>query len=332
MEYSRDFTTWEEALPFALGLARKLARRQPHPIDVNSLVMEALWKAQVSGAVFSRQYVHLRVSGAVKDEMRRVAEGQRHNYQDVGAFVDIDEQWDLGDQRPVDVVEAIDRRRALAALPEAALYLVRETVVVGKTQEEMADEFRVSRPVMSQVMTRLKAKPSSIVRLPGTVDLHGELRRAAQKYLREALDRASSNAALAQRIGAARTTAYRWTGPDRPIPKGIIAGTGGPLQAHLHRVGLGLVETAFRRAEGSVESAATLLGVSVMTARRWWRQLPQSVVDRRVRQDLSTADMIELRSQGLTPHEIGKRLGCTRSAVKWRLSRTSRPLSASESP
>ena len=41
----------------------------------------------------------------------------------------------------------------------------------------------------------------------------------------------------------------------------------------------------------------------------------------RVRTDLSTAEMIELRAQGLTPHEIGQRLGCTRSAVRWRLRR-----------
>jgi hypothetical protein len=43
--------------------------------------------------------------------------------------------------------------------------------------------------------------------------------------------------------------------------------------------------------------------------------------DLRARQDLSTETMLELRDQGVTPHEIGKRLGCTRSAVKWRLSR-----------
>jgi DNA-directed RNA polymerase specialized sigma24 family protein len=260
-------------------------------------------------------------SGAVRDEMRRGAEGQHRNYQDVGAFLDVDEQWDLGDERDVDVVEAIDRRRALAALPEAALYLVRETVIVGKTQDEMADEFGVTRPAMSQVMTRLKAKPSSVTRIPGTVDLHGELRKAARGFLSRALDESPSCTALAVRLGTARTTAYRWTGPDCPLPKGVIAGTGGPLQAHLHRVGLGLVEKAFKRAEGSVESAATLLEVSVMTARRWWRQLPQSAVDRRVRPDLSTATMIELRAEGLTAHEIEKRLGCTRSAVKWRLAR-----------
>jgi hypothetical protein len=70
-----------------------------------------------------------------------------------------------------------------------------------------------------------------------------------------------------------------------------------------------------------VNVAARLLGVSVVTARRWGRQLPESAVDRRVRQDLSTATMIELRAQGLSSHEIGRRLNCTRSAVKWRLGR-----------
>jgi len=320
VEYSRDFATWQEALPFALSVARKLARRCPLPLDVDSLVMEALWKAEVSGAVFSRQYVHLRVSGAVKDEMRRVAEGQRRNYQDARAFVDVDEQWDLEDEGVVDVVENIDRRRALDALPEAARFLVHERLVAGKSLDDLASEYRVTPVAMCQVLTRLRAKPSSVTRLPGTVDLHGELRKAARGFLGKALQEAPSCNALADRLGTARTTAYRWTGPDRPLPKGIIAGRGGPLQTHLHRVGVNLARKAFARADGSVDVAARLLGVSVMTARRWWRQLPQSAVDRRVRADLSTATMIELRAEGLTPHEIGKRLGCTRSAVKWRLS------------
>jgi transposase len=86
-------------------------------------------------------------------------------------------------------------------------------------------------------------------------------------------------------------------------------------------VGLRLLEKAFGRAKGNVDGVARLLGISGMTARRWYRRLPESAVDRRVRQDLSTTDMIELRGQGLSSHEIGKRLGCTSSAVRWRLSR-----------
>jgi hypothetical protein len=42
-----------------------------------------------------------------------------------------------------------------------------------------------------------------------------------------------------------------------------------------------------------------------MTTRRWYPQLPQSAVDRRLRADLSTAAMIELKAQGLSSHEIG---------------------------
>jgi len=319
--YPRDYPTWQDALPFALGVARKLARRQPLLLDVDSLVMEALWRAQRGGAVLSRQYVHLRVTGAVKDEMRRVAEGQRGNFQDARAFVDVDEQWGLEDERTPDVLEVLERRRALEALPEAALYLVRETLIEGKSQNDLARDLRVKRPAVVQVMTQLRAKPSSVVRVPGAVDLYGGLRKAARGFLGRALDEAPSCSQLAVRIGAARTTAHRWTGPQPPLPKGIIAGTGGPLQAHLHGVGVRVVEKAFARAEGSVDVAARLLGVSVMTARRWYRQLPESAVDRRVRADLSTARMIELRDEGLSAHEISKRLGCTRSAVRWRLSR-----------
>lgn len=147
---------------------------------------------------------------------------------------------DLGDERALDVVEAIDRRRALEALPETALYLVRETVIGGKSQDDLARDFRVTSVAICQVLAKLKAKPSSVTRVPGTVDLHAELHRAAQRYLKEALDEAPSCTALAVRLGTARTTAHRWVGPDRPMPKGIVAGTGGPLQAHLHQVGLRL--------------------------------------------------------------------------------------------
>jgi hypothetical protein len=321
-EYTRDFANWHDALPFALAVARKLAHRCPLPLDVDSLVMEALWRAQVGGAVLSKGYVHLRISGAVKDEMRRVAEGQRGNYQGAGAFIDVDDAGGIVDGSLLDVEESIDRRRGIDLLPRAARHLVGE-MVAGKTLEEIAHDLRVTPPRISQVIAQLRAKPSSVTRLPGTIDLRGELQRAARRFLELAIAGTTSSTALAQRIGAARTTAFRWVGPDRPLPQGIIAGTGGPLQAHLHRVGLGLTRKAFARAEGSVEGAARLLGVSVMTARRWWRQLPQSAVDRRIRQDLSTATMIELRAQGLSAHAIGKRLGCTGSAVRWRLARCS---------
>ena len=64
-----------------------------------------------------------------------------------------------------------------------------------------------------------------------------------------------------------------------------------------------------------------ILGVSVMTARRWWRRLSESAIDRRTRQDLSTSRMIELRAEGLSFYQISKKLECTQSAVKWRLFR-----------
>jgi DNA-directed RNA polymerase specialized sigma24 family protein len=321
MEYVRDFETWEQALPFALQVAKGMAQRQPLNLDVTSLVMEALWRAQTSGAVLSRAYVRLRISGAVKDEMRHVAEGQRGNYQDGRNFVDVNDQWSLEDRSVGDVLEDIDRRRALEALPDAAQYLVRELVVVGRSQDEMADDFGVSRPAMCQVIAQLRTKPSSVVRLPGAIDLDGELRAASERYLKGVMRGDPSNQALAAKLEAPLTTVHRWAGPDRPLPKGIIAGTGGPLQAHLHEVGIGLVEKAFERSKGSVDGAAAILGCSVMTARRWWRKLPESGVDRRVRQDLSTATMLELRGQGMSFHQISKRLNCTQSAVKWRLFR-----------
>jgi len=210
MEYARDFQTWQEALPFALQIAKGTARRTPLLLDVDSLVMEAPWRAQLSGAVFSRQYVRLRITGAVKDEMRRNAEGQRRNYQEASKFLDVDEQWGLHDEGQGDVVEDIDRRRALEALPSAAQYLVREMLIVGKSQDEMADEFRVTRPAMSQVMTRLKAKPSSVVCLPGALDLKGELHRATQRYLTGVMRHNPSCTAMAIKLDTARGTVHRW--------------------------------------------------------------------------------------------------------------------------
>jgi len=318
--YTRDFPTWQDALPYALSVARRLARRSPLPLDVDSLVMEALWRAQVGGAVLSKGYVRLRIAGAVKDEMRRVAEGQRGNYQGARMFIDVDDAGGMVDESLVDVDATLDRQRTMDSLPHAASRLVGE-MVAGKALDQIAEDLRVTPARISQVVAQLKARPSSVTRLPGTVDLRGELQRAARRFLEQAIDGTTSSTALAVKIGAARTTAYRWVGPEQPLPQGIIQGKGGPLQAHLHRVGLGLVGKAFARAKGSVDGAARLLSCSVMTARRWYRQLPQSGVDRRVRQDLSTATMIALKAEGLSSHEIGKRLGCSSSAVRWRLRR-----------
>ena len=41
---------------------------------------------------------------------------------------------------------------------------------------------------MFQVLAQLKAKPSSVVRVPGTVDLRDELRKAASGFLARALE------------------------------------------------------------------------------------------------------------------------------------------------
>ena len=134
--------------------------------------------------------------------MRRVAEGQRGNYQDAGSFVDVDDQWDLGDQRAAGVLENIDRQRALEALPGAARYLVHETVITGRSQEELAHDYRVTPAAFCQVLAQLKEKPVSVTRLPGTVDLHGELRKAAKRFLENAISGTTSNAALVQKIRA----------------------------------------------------------------------------------------------------------------------------------
>lgn len=49
--------------------------------------------------------------------MRRAAERRGRNYQEVGAFVDIDGQWSLHDDAIGDVAEAVDQRRVLELLP-----------------------------------------------------------------------------------------------------------------------------------------------------------------------------------------------------------------------
>lgn len=280
--------------------------------------MEALWKSQVSGAVLSKGYVRLRVTGALKDGMRRVAEGQRGNYQDARAFVDVDDQWGLGDERAVDPVSLVDERHALespgrGALPpagdarrgedpgRAGPGLHREASGHRAGHHAAPDE-ALEREVPSGHGRPARRAEEGGQRLPrpgarGSPELH-----PAGSHDRGFQDRGAPV-----------------DGPRAPAAEGHHRGPRRATAGAPSRRRPGLVERAFARSEGSVPVAAKLLGVSVMTARRWYRQLPQSPVDRRVRADLSTATMLELKAQGRSSHEIGKRLGCTSSAVRRRL-------------
>lgn len=156
------------------------------------------------------------------------------------------------------------------------------------------------------VLAQREARPSSVTHLPETMDRRGELTaRRSLETIRELDLRA-----LAMRIGTARTTAQRSRRPGLRCPSAIVEGKAGPLQAHLHEVGVKLVVRAMARA-GAVDATARRLGVSAMIACRWHRQMP-GLGRRRVRADLSTIGVWEANSA--VRYYATARAGCPRES------------------
>lgn len=316
------FADWQEALPYGLGYGRKFAQCCPLPIDVDSVVMEALWKAQLAGRVFTKAYVCIRVRGALQDEMRTLAEGERRNYQNAGAFVAVDEAYGLAAEIP-DPVEALDRKRLWQAMPEAATTML-ETIAGGATFRDLADECRVSEPRISQVLADIKARPTRPRELPGHVNLRAELASYARNELRRQIGRAASISSIAAALGVCNHTAYQWAHGVVPYIR-TDALKPHPFRDALRRRALDLVSTAFQRSKGDMRVAARLLSVSPMTAYRWGKCLPPEVApfNRSGRRpDLRTARFVELRARGLTYRAIARELGVSKRTVAERLNRT----------
>lgn len=315
------FADWQEALPYALGFGRKFAGRGPLSIDVESVVMEALWKAQLAGNVFSKAYVCLRVRGALLDEMRTVAEGQRRNYQDIKSFVSDDALYAVSADSQ-DPVEAIDRKRLWEAMPSAATTMI-EHLAQGSSFQDLADECRVSAPRISQVLTDLKARPTRPRSLPGHIDLGADLAAFAKRELRRRIGSAASIGQIAAVLGVCNHTAYQWAHGTVPY----IRSDGlkpHPFRDALRSRALDLVSKAFQRSKGDMRVAARLLSVSPMTAYRWGKCLPSEVAPfnrSRRRPELPTARFVELRGQGFSHGAIARELGVCKRTVFERLHR-----------
>lgn|GEM_PF-6742268 len=323
------FADWSEALPFAIKIGKAYARKFPIGLDVESAIMESLWRSQQRGAEFTKGYVYLRTIGAIKDEARRMAEGGRGTYQDVGAFVDADEQWDLAADAQFEP-EDLDRHRLLEAMPAAAVTLVRH-LADGDSQAQMAEHYRVSQARISQVLTDLKSRPTRPRQLPRHVDFYAELRR----YHREEMRRLSRGAVtcpeLHKALGASSGSAWNWATGYVGLPSTRAPSLKpSPLRDAIRVRALRLVGEAFRSSDGRFKDAARLLTVSPMTAYRWSRLLPagaMGVVPNRSkrRPELPDAAFAALRAQGLSLRAIARRLGVDKATVTYRLNRA-RPI------
>lgn len=313
-----SFANWSEALPYALGIGRAYARKFPFQIDAESAIMESLWRSQQRGAEFSKSYVYLRAVNAIKDEARRIAEGERRNYQDTLAFVDIDDQFDLSAESS-DPIEAIDRRRLLESMPAAAVTLVGH-VASGDSFGEIATHYRVSEPRISQVMADLKARPLRARQLPGHMNLRAELARFARVELKRRIGNRTGVMEISRALGVCGHTASEWAHGVIPNVRSDNLKTN-PYRDAIRAHALEIVGRAFRRTSGEWIPAAKLLGVSQMTAYRWGKLLPEGLMsDRSTRRpDLPTERFAELRGQGLSHYAIAKRLGVSKQTVFYRL-------------
>lgn len=317
------FETWKHALPYAVARGKALAQRCPVPLDVESVVMEALWKAHCAGNTFSRHYVWLRVRGALLDEMRRLAEGERRNYQHVRSFVDVDDAWDLHSNDGDDLADVFDRKRLIESLPDAARTLMGR-VVSGSSLEEIAAEQCVTGARVCQVLTRLKAHPHKVTRLPGQVDFYAELRTTAKAEVRRRLAGKVRFGEMADALGACNGSAFKWANGTTTLPSCRATSLlPSPVRDAVRDRALRLVADAFRRADGRHHVAARLLTVSPMTAYRWGRILPAgSVPSRNTRRpELLDSQFAELRARGLSLRQIARSLGVDKSTVKQRLTR-----------
>ena len=340
-EYTRDFATWQEALPFALGIARKVARRAALLLDLESLVMEALWRAQTRGAVLSRGYVALRISGAVKDEMRKNAllGSRRLGYVASSDLCDVDDAAIAGES--VDHLVALDLDLALGAeLPERDRQVVLATLA-GTGQRAIGAELGVSEARISQLLARatgtmrehLERKREIVdparVAVPVLAtpkfrvrDFKHELWLARRNELLQRMEPGMSMRALALKLRMSETTVYYWC-TNRSAAKKFILGRRDPVSVAVQRRGQELIAAALR-AEPAGAHAASLLKISGSCLWAWRRRLLPEVPlcpsgpKRRVDWNHLTA----LYEQGLTHSEIARQVGLAKpsvSAVMWKL-------------
>lgn len=312
-----NFSDWSEALPFGLRVGRAFARRQPYQLDVDSVVMAALWQAQTRGAVFSKAYVALRVRGALQDEMRTLAEGQRGNYQGVNLFVDVHEhgRW-LADEE-IDIDERIDRQRLLESMPNAARELVTR-LASGEQQQEIAAALGVSAPRVQRVTSLLKTNPQSVRRLPGQVALFDEIRRAHRSMVQRAYARTGSVRGVALQLGVSMSDASRWVNSRKLIlPSKFRA------FPELREKAQKLIRAAFVRANGSPASAARLLMTECSVSSYLGREFAPDLVRSNRRPDITTKTLAGLLCKGWSQERIAAHLDVGETTIARRVRRGS---------
>ncbi len=309
-----NFADWQEALPLGLSVGRRFARRCPLPIDVESVVMEALWRAHAHGVHMTKAYVVIRVKGAMRDEARRVAEGERGNYQSVRAFVGDDALIELSGEH-FDPCSAIDDRALLDSLPDAARGLVIR-IANGERLDEIAASLRVSPGRISQVVAKLKARPHAVARLPGKMDFFAELRAAHRRMLGDVYGQTGSVTGVARSLGVSVSDASRWLSQK----KLIVPRYYWKFQPLRERARV-LAEQAFRRANGSPMTAARLLGTDQHSARDIGDRFCPDLVRTNRRPDLKVDAIIELRKKGLSTARIADHFDVGESTVLRRIKR-----------
>jgi DNA-directed RNA polymerase specialized sigma24 family protein len=310
-----SFANWSEALPFALAVGCKYARRFPVEIDAESAIMEALWRAEQRGAELTRGYVWRRVTGALIDEARRLSLGTRARPGKPGtyaSFADVDEQWDLAADS-ADPVALLDRTRALEALPPVTLSLVTQ-LVDGGSVLDLARSHGVDRPTMTQVLADLTAHPKRVLQLPRPVDFFAEMRRAHREMVADAYRKTGTVTGTALLLGCSVSDASRWVACRRLI-----------LPRYLERypavrtLASQLVTKAFRVAKGSPSAAARLLGVHQASADALGRRFVPDLVRTNRRPDLTVQAVIDLRRRGWSLARIASHCGVGETTIVRRL-------------
>lgn len=305
-------------MPYALAVARSYVRKVPIEIDAESLALEALWKAHLGGAEFTKAYVRLRVIGALQDEMRRLTPGSRKSgYFAPSQFCDVHDTPVEGAR--VDLEGIVDAKARWDSLPKAARFLA-QRLTTG-TVRDLALELGVTEGRINQIAAELQRRPEKVLRVPGRVDLRQELEWSKQEILRSKAKGSVTQAAAA--LGTTRQNAWRWMGPNSPRPQ-FLHGRG-PVHERLRRRCRELLTAALERTGGSIPQAARLLGVPAMTARHWAQALtPELLRDTRRNASVSTEEILRLHATGLTAYAIAKQLGVSKGLVKWRLQRAAK--------
>lgn len=309
-----NFSDWREALPFALRIGKAYARRGPLQLDVESAVMEALWRAQRAGNDLSRGYVAMRVKGALIDEIRRVSEGQRRNPQSVSSFDDIDDHRELSEPSH-DADELLDQRRKFEAMPDAARQLITR-LAHGEQQKEIAQSLGVSAPRVHQVTHALRTNPNGLTRLPGHVDLFEEIRRAHRRMVTRAYSETGTVTGVAQSLGVSVSDASRWVNQRKLILPSKFRDF-----PELRERARKLIHSAFVRANGSPMTASRMLSTECSMASVLGREFAPDVVRSNRRPDITRDNVARLCGEGWSQERIASHFGVSEHAIANRVRR-----------